>query len=203
MRIVIMLMVLAVQGLAWAAPCTVGKVVRLVGKVEIQRTERRFAALEGQSLCRGDSVHTAVDAIAELRLRDGTLLTVGKDSSFVIRDFRIYRERPNVALFELTKGAFRSITGFITRRSHRFEVRTAVGTIGVRGTDFWGGFGLSEQGLDVVMLDGHGVYVQTPQGQVELTQAGQGTTAYPGQAPSAAKTWGEAKLKRAFATVTP
>lgn len=189
--------------LAQAEPCRVGQVVRVVGEVSLGREGRQIKPFEGLTLCRGDRFSTGVNSIAELRLRDGTLLTVGKESEFQIQDFRIYRDRPNIALFELAKGAFRSVTGAITRRTHRFEVRTQVATIGVRGTDFWGGYGLTENGLDVVMLDGHGVYVKGAAGQVELDKPGLGTTVLAdGGQPAAPKTWGEAKLKRAVATVT-
>jgi hypothetical protein len=106
-------------------------------------------------------------------------------------------------LFELAKGAFRSITGFMTKRQHRFEVQTATATLGVRGTDFWGGYGLTENGLDVVMLEGHGVYVKNAFGQLELDQPGLGTTVLTGSAPAPAAAWSEAKRQKAFATVTP
>lgn len=203
MRVLVGVVLLLLQTLAWAQPCTVGKVLRVVGTVSVQRAERSFTPFEGVTVCRGDRFLTGPASIAELRLRDGSLITVGKDSEFVIREYRIYRDQPNVALFDLTRGAFRSITGLITQRAHRYEVRTRVGTIGVRGTDFWGGFGLTENGLDVVMLDGRGVYVQSPEGVVELDKPGLGTTVMPGQAPTAAKTWGEPKLQRAIATITP
>jgi hypothetical protein len=85
-----------------------------------------------------------------------------------------------------------------------YEVRTAVATIGVRGTDFWGGYGLTENGLDVLMLEGKGVYVQTEAGTVELDKAGLGTTVVAGGAPSASKGLGRRqKVQRAVATITP
>lgn len=185
-----------------AGPCRVGEVTRLVGAVTLQRDTRVFAPFTGIQLCQGDRFVTGPGSIAELRLRDGSLITVGKDSEFVIRDYRIFRDRPNQALFDLTRGAFRSITGFITKRSHRYEVRTPVGTIGVRGTDFWGGFGLTAGGLDVIMLEGKGVYVDTPAGRVELDKAGLGTTVVNGRA-QAPVAWGQDKIGRAVATITP
>ena len=152
----------------------------------------------------GDLFKTAAGSVAELTLRDGTKLTVGKDSQLAIREYRIYRSKPNLALFDLVQGAFRSITGSITKRPHRFEVTTRVATIGVRGTDFWGGYGLTPDGaLDVVMLSGKGVYVKNDKGQVELDKHGLGTTIAVDGAPTEAKTWGEEKLGRAVATITP
>lgn len=199
----VLAVVLLLPELVMAAPCRVGEVVRLVGEVTVMRPARQFTPVTGMKICMGDRFVTGAASIAELRLRDGSLITVGKGSDFTIREYRIYREKPNVALFDLAQGAFRSVTGFITRRAHRYEVRTAVATIGVRGTDFWGGYGLTENGLDVLMLEGKGVYVQTEGGTVELDKPGLGTTVVAGGAPSAPKTWGQEKVQRAVSTITP
>lgn len=192
-----------VSGVVTAAPCRVGEVTRLVGDVEVVRPDRPFTPFTGMKVCMGDRFVTGPASIAELRLRDGSLITVGKGSDFTIRQYRIYRDQPNEALFDLAKGAFRAVTGFMTRRAHRYEVRTAVATIGVRGTDFWGGYGLTENGLDVIMLQGKGVYVQTDSGTVELDQPGLGTTVRPGEAPLAPLAWGNEKVQRAVSTITP
>jgi hypothetical protein len=194
---------LLLPSLVLANPCLVGKVAKIHGQVEIQRAEHAFEPAQGQAICLGDLIRTGTGSVADLHLRDGTKITVGKDSEFAIEQFKIYRQRENVALFSLLKGAFRSITGFITKRPHRYEVKTATATLGVRGTDFWGGYGLTENGLDVIMLEGHGVYVKTAQGQVELDKAGLGTTILPDQAPTAPKVWGDEKVQRAVATITP
>jgi hypothetical protein len=184
--------------------CRVGAVAQLTGTVEVVRNKETITPTQGMKICRGDLFKTAAGSVAELALRDGTKLTVGKDSQLVIRDYRIFRSKPNIAFFDLLQGAFRSITGSITKRPHRFEVTTRVATIGVRGTDFWGGYGLTPDGaLDVVMLEGHGVYVKNDKGQVELDKPGLGTTIAVDGAPTEAKTWGEAKLTRAVATITP
>lgn len=190
--------------------CRIGEVTQVNGAVEIERRSARIKSalkiipVAGTKICRGDKFMTAPGAIAVLTLRDGTKITVGKDSQFIIRNFRIHKIKPNVALFELVKGAFRSITGAITKRKHRFEVQTAAATIGIRGTDFWGGYGLTPEGaFDVVMLEGRGVYVKNAKGQVELDQAGLGTTIKVGEAPTAPKKWGEEKVQRALAIVTP
>lgn len=184
-------------------PCRVGAVTRVVGSVTLERYGRSFTPFEGLQLCRGDRFVTGAGSIAELTLRDGSRITVGKDSEFRISEYRLYKDKPNLALFDLTRGAFRSITALITKRPHRYEVRTPVVTIGVRGTDFWGGYGLTPNGgLDVVMLEGHGVYVKTAAGQVELDKPGLGTTVVGGMAQAPA-VWAPDKLTRAVATITP
>ena len=189
---------------AQAAVCNVGTVIRVVGpEVQLHRGQQELTPGSGTVLCQGDHFSTGANSIVDLHLRDGNTITVGKSSEFVIHEYHLYRHKPNVALFDLLQGALRGVTGFLTQRQHRFEITTSVATIGIRGTNFWGGFGLTPGGaVDVVMLDGHGVYVKTPGGEVDLDQPGQGTTVKVGEAPTAPKTWPDAKLQRALATVT-
>ncbi len=184
--------------------CLVGQVSSIKGTVELERKANKITPVEGTKICKGDKFTTAQGSVAELKLRDGTKLTVGRDSQLVIREYKIYRKQPNVALFDLLQGAFRSITGSITKRPHKFEVKTAVATIGVRGTDFWGGYGVTPDGaLDVIMLSGKGIYVKNDAGQVELDKAGLGTTIKADGTLGEVKVWPEAKVNKAVATITP
>jgi hypothetical protein len=179
-------------------------VTSVSGSVTIERYGQVFDAGTDIVVCKGDKYITDSASIIQLTLRDGSVITVGKDSEFTFTEYKIYKDKPNLALFELAKGAFRAVTGFMTKRPHRYEVKTALATIGVRGTDFWGGFGLTENGLDVVMLSGKGVYVTNNQGEtVELDAEGLGTTVIAQSAPSGPKKWGDAKVAKAVATITP
>lgn len=183
--------------------CRVGEVSQIKGTVELERKNQKSTPTVGTKICRGDKFITTGGSVAELSLRDGTKLTVGRDSQLVIKDYRIFKRQPNIALFDLLQGAFRSVTGSITKRPHKFEVNTTIATIGVRGTDFWGGFGVTDGALDVIMLEGHGVYVKNAKGQVELDKAGLGTTVSADTLPTEPKAWAEEKVKRAVATITP
>lgn len=189
---------------AHAAVCNVGTVTRVAGpEVQLHRGAQTLTPSGGMALCQGDHFSTGANSIVDLHLRDGTTITVGKSSEFIIHEYHLYRHQPSVALFDLLQGALRGVTGFITQHRHRVEVTTRVATIGIRGTTFWGGYGLTPDGaVDVVMLDGHGVYVKTPGGEVDLDQAGQGTTVRVGASPTAPKQWPDAKLQKALATVT-
>jgi hypothetical protein len=170
----------------------------------IERFGQVFDAGTDITICKGDKYITDSTSVIQLALRDGTVITVGKESEFTFSEYKIYKDKPNIALFELAKGAFRAVTGFMTKRPHRFEVKTSLATIGVRGTDFWGGFGLTENGLDVVMLSGKGVYVTNNQGEtVELSSSGLGTTVIAATAPTTPKKWGDEKVAKAVSTITP
>ncbi len=203
MKKILLLILLFLPSLA-SAVCNVGNVEKVDGDAVLIRNGQSFRLGTDMLICNGDRYQTAANSVASLKLRDGSIITVGKDSDFAINDYHIYKGKPNNASFELVKGAFRSVTGFITKRPHRYEVKTALATIGIRGTDFWGGFGLTENGLDVVMLEGHGVYVIDPEGnKVELDKPGLGTTVIAGQPPTAPKAWSAAKVEKAVSTITP
>lgn len=190
--------------LVLAGPCNIGKVTSVNGIASIERHGQVFDAGTDITVCKGDKYVTDSTGIVQLTLRDGSIITIGKESEFTFTEYKIYKDKPNVALFELAKGAFRAVTGFMTKRPHRYEVKTALATIGVRGTDFWGGFGLTENGLDVVMLSGKGVYVTNNQDQtVELDSQGLGTTVIADNIPKAPIKWKQEKLDKAIATITP
>lgn len=190
--------------LTLAESCNLGKVDSLHGSATVERAGRIVDVNEGIVICKGDIYRTDKTSVLQLAFRDVSRITVGKDSVFVVTEYEMYKDKPNVALFELIKGAFRAVTGTMTHGSHRYEVKTALATIGVRGTDFWGGYGLTENGLDVVMLSGKGVYVTNTQGEmVELDANGLGTTVLPATAPSTPKIWKDEKVAKAVATITP
>lgn len=182
-----------------AAACEDARLLRLQGEV---RSQDGALLKKGDAVCQGAELVTAKSARAELRFRDGTLVTVGGASRFRIDRYAPEQAAPEL-LLTLGQGAFRAVTGAISKvPNKRIEVRTPVATIGVRGTTFWGGFGLSDGGaLDVVVLEGTGVVVQNEQGEVLLDRQGLGTTVVPGQAPALPKSWPGGKLGRAQATI--
>ena len=191
------------------AACNLGKVQKINGVIWLQHENTKTLLDYDSKLCEGDRISSLMNSVAEFKLRDGSLIIVGKESEFVFEKYEFHtgkKAEPDVALFELVKGAFRSVTGLIAKKpEHRYEIKTVVATIGIRGTDFWGGFGLTEKNaLDVMMVKGHGVYVKNEKGeQVELNEDGLGTTFFPDKPPKAAVKWKDAKVAKAMAIVTP
>lgn len=183
--------------------CRVGDIVKVHGKVEILRGGATHVPVAGERICVKDKFMTDKRGVAELKLSDGTQITVGRNSSFIIQAWAPRRFRANVATFELVTGAFRALTGAMTERRHRFEVKTNIATIGVRGTEFWGGLGMSPDSLDVIMLNGKGVYVRNDAGTTEISEAGKGVSVRAGGKPGDAAAWSPEKVKKAVATITP
>ena len=77
-----------------------------------------------------------------------------------------------------------------------------MGSIGIRGTDFWGGY-LDENKIDVILLSGeHPIIVENEFGRVEISQHGTGVTIEAGKAPSPPYIWSEEKLTRAVNSIS-
>lgn len=193
-----------IPALTLAQDITVGHISRLIGNANIvgnNQTERLAVTLA--PIYKGDIINTETNARLELHFQDDSVITLGENTNFKINDYR-YAPKKNFgrAIFKLFKGVFRAVSGAISNVNHPvFEVRTSYATIGIRGTDFWGGFHF-DNNLDVVLLDGRSVYVRNKMGMVELTSIGGGTTINnPDSLPSTPRIWGEKKLNAAKASV--
>jgi hypothetical protein len=159
---------------------------------------------KGMSVLTGDRIVTGRNTRVALEMTDGAILTLGSDTEFVINDYRYSQKlQQGSASLELLKGAFRAVTGAIGKLKERdFKIKTKVAVIGIRGTDFWGGFYFS-QALDVALLDGKGIYVENAAGKVEVTTHGDGTTIQnTNDAPSPPIHWGDKKLNAAKQSVS-
>ncbi|MFZ1640533.1 MAG: FecR family protein [Candidatus Contendobacter sp.] len=185
-----------------------GYVTRVRGEVVSEAAAGRQKLVLGHALHLGDRIVTGVDARLEARMQDGMVVTLGEKTEFVIQQVMGVTSNSNNSVFELVKGVFRSITAQTEAKPQHREpsrVETPVATIGIRGTELWGGFNLLDAGartLDVVMLEGKGVYVESAGRLVELKQPGEGTMVKgAGQAPTSVKAWGEKKLQAAQRTV--
>ena len=184
-----------------------GYVTRVRGDVAVENAAGRQPLALGQPLHLRDHIVTGANARLEAQMRDGMVVTLGENTEFAIKQIMGVSANSENSIFGLIKGVFRSAThhaeGNLPKEPCRVE--TPVATIGIRGTELWGGFNLLDSGsttLDVVMLEGKGVYVESAGQRVELKQAGDGTTVKgTGQSPTPLKVWGDKKLQAAQQTV--
>jgi hypothetical protein len=180
-----------------------GVVTHLQGSAVSSRPGSSENLSKGAAVLAGDRIVTGRHARLVLHMSDGAVVTLGEDTEFVIGRYHYSEnEKTGSALLELVKGVFRATTGAIGKLPARdFKVKTAVATIGIRGTDFWGGFYFS-QALDVALLGGAGIYVENAGGRVEVSNIGEGTTiGSADSAPSMPKRWGDQKLSAAKQSV--
>lgn len=176
----------------------VGNVSLLQGNVELVRRGEIVTLKEDTLLEEGDRLTTGKGGI-RIRLRDNTRITLAKNTQFEIDRYRYSAEEKEAeARFKLVSGAFRAVTGAIGHLPEpSFEVETSVATMGIRGTDFWGGF-IFNGDLDVAMFTGKGVYVRNADGIQEIRLPGEGVTVVSGQSPSEVKQWPQWKLQQAI-----
>jgi len=95
-------------------------------------------AAVGDPVWVGDRVLSGPKSAAALTLLDGTVLSLGPDSSVDLAqfDFDPTTQEGNV-LIALAKGSLRLVTGLIAKlRPEQVKVTTPTTVIGVRGTDF-------------------------------------------------------------------
>lgn len=177
-----------------------GEVVRVQGAAEAARGGAVVALAEGTAVERGDVLRTGDGARLRVTLRDGSLLTLGERAEMVLNDAVVPAEvSRNGPFLELVSGAFRLVAARVAEDEPRV-VRTPVATIGIRGTDFWGGS--LDYPLDVLVLEG-AVAVTTAGGTVLLDEPGEGThVPGPDAPPGPAGRWAEPMVARAVATVT-
>jgi len=162
----------------------IGKIVAARGDILVTRGQQLLPAKTGFELEKKDIVTTQAKAKAQILFADQTVITIGKNSVFKIEEY-LYEEGEKPALaFNISKGAFRSITGKIGKIApDRFKLKTKTATIGIRGTQILGDVGQKpETPVKIAFTQGRG-YVQTPQGTVEI-EAGQITNVAPGKAPT-------------------
>jgi hypothetical protein len=189
---------------ARAAHAAAGEVRELRGEATLADATSTQKLQVGMAVRAGQRIVTGHNARVLLAFADGTNVTLGADTEFAVKDYRYApQSRESKAAFELLRGVFRAITGKLgDQNPPDFTVTTAVAVLGIRGTDFWGGF-LFSNALDVAVFAGKGVYVQNSAGRVDIVAPGYGTTVRSATtAPEPPKRWGSTKLDAARRAVS-
>lgn len=127
--------------LAHAAEEVIGKIGYMNGTLVAQRMDGTLKVLAPKSdVFAGDLLITAKSSYAQVKMNDGTLMTLRPNSNLRIEGFQFHEEAPEAdnAVFRLLKGGLRSLTGLIGKRGNKdaYQMRAATATIGIRGTDF-------------------------------------------------------------------
>jgi hypothetical protein len=177
---------------AGVAEAAAGSVLFALGQVEIERNGQVLPAARGTPVEVGDTVTTGPTGLAQLRLRDGGLLSLRSGTSMTVEDFSLPSRAGPVSetaplqaaaapaggrsVLRLLRGAFRTVTGLIGRGADdTYRVATPAATIGIRGTDYsaaWcsGDCGASPDGLYVGVSNGE-IFVSNEVGQMVLADS--------------------------------
>jgi hypothetical protein len=182
----------------------IGELIRFEGEASAT-LEGRFRSLsKGSIVFEGDIVETGPATRLKIKMIDGAEIVLGDKTTLLIERYGYNRSnREDQAVLQVKQGVFHSKSGGIARnKPKRFRIKTAFASIGVKGTEFWGGFWESGK-FDVALLKGKGVVISNQGGTVEISNIGWGSTLVDAEtAPTPPKQWGKAKLQKAFNTVS-
>lgn len=134
----------------------VGKSVVVENEVSIVSGAETHALLKDAVVRQDEVVVTSKNASAEIELLDKTKLAVGPEAKIVLDKF-VYDAgaAPGSISINLTKGAFRFITGLSPKTS--YVIKTPTASMGIRGTVF--DVFVAENGETAVLLHEGGVDV--------------------------------------------
>ncbi|MCV6607715.1 MAG: FecR domain-containing protein [Campylobacterales bacterium] len=172
---------------------SVGVISALKGNVQIERGGNILQARLGSKVEESDGVITLRNGKAQLLFQDNTVITVGKNSKFVIDQYIFNGDESN-AKFAVLKGAFKAMTGKIGK-SHpeKFKISTPTSTIGIRGTHFLGNI-TSEK--DSVACTQGAIEVASNSGGVPVEVfAGEITFVSPGELPTTPREFSQKEIK--------
>lgn len=108
------------------------------GQVFIVRGETRTQPQVGESVLESDRIETGNPGGAAITFNDGTVITLGANSSVALDAVRYEPVGQTGSLvLQMLQGTLRMITGILGKtQPDEVKVKTPTAVIGVRGTDF-------------------------------------------------------------------
>ena len=178
----------------------VGKVTEITGSAVAMQDALPRALKVGADIHMGDVLSTGRDSRLHVKMVDDAEFSLGERSSFVVQEYFLNPNgKEGNAVIRLMSGAIRATTGKIAQLDNNpFVMRTEVATIGVRGTEFWGG--LLDGVHQFALLGGRAIIIENKAGRTEITRVGDGTICRSeDDAPVEPRAWEPTKLDRAAA----
>lgn len=116
----------------------IGTFKQIQGESWVGPANARRSAAPGGAVFETERVSTGPTGAATLTLKDGTVLTIGPNSTMDLSQFSYdaVGQKGNFAL-DLIQGSVRVITGLLAKiNPNQFKISTPTSVVGVRGTDF-------------------------------------------------------------------
>lgn len=181
------------------AATEVGAVSRVKGACFGESEGNRRQLEAGHAVHLAEEITTGAAARLRVTFDDGTVLTIGEQARVVIDTF-VYDPNDGLDRFLITTtGPFRLATGALKTPTATIEVQTPAATMGVRGTDFWGG--PIDGRFGVLVLEGV-VTVSNAVDEALLDEPGEGVNIDGPDLPFSPVTqWPDDKVERAFEAV--
>ena len=155
-----------------ATPKSVGTVTFVTGDASIVRADKTVVkAVKNDALNAGDTIDTKTGRL-QLSLIDGGKVSLQPNTIYKINkyEFTGKEDGSEYALTELVKGGLRTISGAIGHKNRdRYQLKTTVATIGIRGTEF------------TVNFNDNQLLMTTNHGSVDVCNAGGCLNALSGQ----------------------
>ncbi|MCP5145517.1 MAG: FecR domain-containing protein [Gammaproteobacteria bacterium] len=163
-------------GTVQAAP--VGEVITMAGRVFAANNDGQVRALaKGAQVENGETIVTSMNSLVRIKFIDDAYVILRPNTRFQITDYNMDEDpAQNRSVFRLLKGGLRTVTGLIGRRNRSgYQLRTAISTIGIRGTDYEA-MTCSNGDCGPGVEDGD--YVGVKQGEIDVNSPGGGSTTY-------------------------
>ncbi|HEX5738425.1 MAG TPA: FecR family protein [Hydrogenophaga sp.] len=116
----------------------IGTIKHVEGAILMGRTAAKQAPRPGDGVRESERLSTGPDGAASILLKDGTVLTMGPNTTMDLSRFNFdSTTQKGHFVLDLLKGSVRVVTGLLARvNPDLFKVRTPTAVVGVRGTDF-------------------------------------------------------------------
>ena len=150
----------------------IGQLVALEGKAFYSKDENHTEMKLNDPVFLNTVVETGPASRALILFVDNTQITLGENSEVVIDEFVFdpYDPAENKGAFEMTKGPFLWVSGLISKRKDpQVDIKTKMGSIGIRGTKFWGG-GVGDDRYGVYTFEGL-VNFKTANGNIDIPKS--------------------------------
>ena len=117
----------------------VGRIGFLKGNATAVRKEASVSRLlsTGAPIYEGDSIVTESSSFLVMLFKDRSRITLRANSEFLVESLKFEQADTDTAVFRLLRGGLRAVSGLIGKRNaSRVKFKTAIATIGIRGTGF-------------------------------------------------------------------
>ncbi|HEU0226069.1 MAG TPA: FecR family protein [Steroidobacteraceae bacterium] len=171
-----------------------GKALFVAGQVMLERAPPVPLA-QGDAVQVGDTIATGDKSRAQILMNDGARVALRANSRYRVDEFSLpasvgaptqatTTRAEGVSVATLLKGGFRSSTGAIGKDgAGSYEVRTPIGTLGIRGTDYTAVWCQGDcADVPAAAPARNGMYLATHSGAIVFRHGGRETVVEAGQA---------------------